>query len=186
MIVVNALRRTASLTVTLVAAMALATPALGACGLTAESVAKAEVVFVGTLTGVSPDGNNATFQVEEIWRGSVLVVGKGVGIDTTNSLQRLELPPPDAPPSSYLVLASVVAGQLHTGDSCEIFPFPWDANYAAFRPADAPAASGGSGASGGSATDAGFPVAVVAVGAALLVLAVVGVVAFRRGPAAGA
>jgi len=173
------LRRICAILLSATAAMTLATPALGACGLTAESVAKAEVVFVGLLTGVSPDGNNATFQVQEIWRGSVLVVGKGVGIDTTNSLQRLELPPPDAPPSSYLVLASVVAGQLHTGDSCEIFPFPWDDSYAAFRPAGAP--SGES-----PTTGAGFPAAVVAVGAALLVLAVVGVVAFRRGPARGA
>jgi hypothetical protein len=174
------MRRTAALTVTLIAATTLATPALGACGLTAESVAKAEVVFVGQLTEVSPDGNSAIFQVEEIWRGSVLVVGKGVGIDTTNSLQRLELPPPDAPPSSYLVLARVVGGQLHTGDSCEIFPFPWDASYAAFRPAGAPSP-------GESTTaDGGFPGAVVAVGAALLVLSVVGVVAFARGRATNA
>ena len=172
------LRRISAILLSATAAMTLAAPALAACGLTAESVAKAEVLFVGLLTGVSPDGNNATFQVQEIWRGSVLVVGKGVGIDTTNSLQLLERPPPGAPPSSYLVLANVVAGQLHTGDSCEIFPFPWDASYAAFRPADAPGES--------PTTGAGFPGAVVAVGAALLVLAVVGVVAFRRGPARGA
>ena len=177
MIGLNPLRRTAALTVTLTAALTVAAPALAACGVTAEAVAKAEVVFVGLLTEVSADGNNATFNVEEIWRGSGLVVGKAVVIDTTNSLQRLELPPPGAPPSSYLVLADTVDGQLHTGDSCEIFPFPWDASYAAFRPAGAP--------STGDSPTAGvdIPGAVVAVGAALLVLAVVGVVAFRRGAA---
>jgi len=168
-------RRTGAMLLSVVAAMTLATPALAACGLTAESVAKAEVVFVGLLTEVSPDGNNATFNVEENWRGIGLVMGKAVVIDTTNSLQRLELPPSGVPPSSYLVLANTVGGQLHTGDSCEVFPFPWDASYGAFRPADAPPPGGS------PSTGAGFPGAVVAVGAALLVLGVVGAVAFRRG-----
>jgi hypothetical protein len=128
---------------------------------------------------VGGDGTNATFQVEDIWRGSGLVVGKTVVIDTTNSLLLLELPPPGMPVSAsrYVVLANTVDGQLHTGDSCEIFPFPWDDSYAAFRPADAPPP-------GESPTaDVGFPGTLVAVGAALLLLTVVGVVAFSRWPA---
>jgi hypothetical protein len=162
------------------AAMTLAAPALAACGLTAESVAKAEVVFVGLLAEVSGDGNNATFQVEEVWRGNGLAVGLEAGLDTTNSIISLDMPPPGVPPQSYLVLADTVDGQLHTGDSCEIFAFPWDPSYEEFRPAGVPPP-------GASPTsDAGVPGAVVALGAALLVVAVVGVVAFRRGPGAPA
>jgi hypothetical protein len=138
----RAIRRTAALGLALVAAMTVATPALAACGLTAESVARADAVFVGQLAGVSADGTTATFKVEEIWRGSGLVVGEIAQIDTTNALQRLELPPTGAPASRYLVLANTVNGELHTGDSCEVFPYPWDAGYAAFRPADAPPPSG--------------------------------------------
>ena len=177
MIGLKAMRRTAALPLALLAAMTLATPGMAACGLTAESVGQAEAVFVGLLTDVGADGTNATFEVEEIWRGGGLVVGKGVGIDTTNSLQQLELPPPDAPLSLYLVLANTLDGQLHTGDSCEIFPFPWDPSYADFRPAGVPPPDAS------PTSDPGVPGAVVAAGAALLVLAVVGVVAFRRGPA---
>jgi hypothetical protein len=175
-------RRICAILLSTTAAITLATPALAACGLTAESVAKAEVVFVGLLADVSGDGNSATLQVEEIWRGSGLVVGMTVGIDTTNSLQRLELPPPGTPVSAsrYVVLANTVGGQLHTGDSCEVFPFPWDDSYAALGPAAAPPPSGS------PTADGGFPAPVVAVGAALLLLAVVGVVAFSRGQAKGA
>lgn len=173
----KALRRTAAMSVALLAAMTLATLARAACGLTAQSVGAAQAVFVGLLTDVSADGTNATFEVQEVWRGGGLVAGKGVGIDTTNSLQRLELPPPDAPLPLYLVLANTVDGQLHTGDSCELFPFPWDPSYADFRPAGVPPPDAS------PASDAAFPVAALALGAALLVLAVVGVVAFRRGPA---
>jgi len=174
MIGAKAIRCTAALTLTLIAAMTLPTPAQAACGLTDESVAKAQVVFVGLLAEVSADGHTATFQVEEVWRGSELVVGKGVAVDTTNALQRLELPPAGVSPSDYVVLANTVDGQLHTGDSCEIFPFPWDASYAAFRSADAPPAAKSAGA------DAGVPAAVVVVVAGVLVLAVVSAVAFRR------
>jgi hypothetical protein len=176
MIGVKAIRRTAAMAIPLVATMTMAAPALAACGLTPESVAQADVVFVGLLTKVTVDGNSATFTVEEVWRGSGLVVGEGVQIDTANSLQRLELPPSGAPASRYLVLANIVAGQLHTGDSCELFPYPWDATYAAFRPADAPPTTGSD-----AATDAGFPSALVAAAGAAVVLVIVGFVAFRRG-----
>ena len=176
MIGAKAMRHAAALTLPLVATMTMAAPALAACGLTSQSVAQADVVFVGLLTEVTADGNSATFTVEEIWRGSGLVVGEGVPIDTTNSLQRLELPPSGAPASRYLVLANVAAGQLHTGDSCELFPFPWDASYAAFRPADAPPPTGSD-----AATAGGIPSALVAAGAAAAVLVIVGFVAFRRG-----
>lgn len=167
-------RHAAALTLALVATLTMATPAAAACGLTVEAVAEAEVVFVGRLADVSADGNSATFNVEEIWRGSGLVVGGAVAVDTTNSLQQLELPPAGARASRYLVLANTVGGQLHTGDSCEVFPFPWDASYAAYRPADAPPPAASRSA------DAGLPGAIVAAAAALLLLAVVGAVAFRR------
>lgn len=167
--------RTAALSLTLVATVTMATPALAACGLTAESVARAGASFVGQLAGVSADGTSATFMVEEIWRGSGLVVEEMVQIDTTNSLQRLELPPPGAPASRYLVLANAVNGQLHTGDSCEVFPFPWDAGYAAFRPADAPPPTG-SETGGGS----GPPMEVLILIGVGVVMVAVSAFAFRR------
>jgi hypothetical protein len=177
MIGLKAVRRTAALNLALIATMTMAAPAMAACGLTPEAVAQADVAFVGLLADVSADGNSASFQVEEIWRGSGLAVGEGVAIDTTNSLQSLDLPPSGAPAPRYLVLASVVGGQLHTGDSCEVFPYPWDAAYAAFRPADAPPP-----AESDAETAGGFPSALVAAAAAVVVLVIVGLVAFRRGP----
>jgi hypothetical protein len=49
----------------------------------------------------------------------------------------LEMPPPGFDLSRYVVLAGVREGRLHTGDlpsTCDLYPFPWDASYAAFRP----------------------------------------------------
>jgi hypothetical protein len=150
--------------------------AFAACGLTPEAVASAEVVFVGTLSSVSADGTSATFLVEEIWKGGGLVAGEPATIDTTNALQSLSPPPPGAGPSRYLVLASDVGGQLRSGSSCNLFHYPWDASYAAFRPADAPPASD-------SETDAGggIPAAVAGVAAAAALLIVVSFISFRRG-----
>jgi len=166
------LRRTGTMTLALVGSLMLATPTLAACALTAKSVAKAEVVFVGLLSGVSPEGPTATFEVEDVWRGTGPIVGSPIVIDTLNPM---ELAPPNTPAFRYLVLATTVGGQLRTGDGCDLgFPFPWDASYVAFRPADAPAPPE-------STTAGGVPGAVLLAAGVVLLLGVVGVFAFRRG-----
>ena len=180
MIGTNAMRRTAAVTLAVAGAITMATPTLGACGLTAAAVAKADASFVGQLTGVSGDGTSATFKVEQVWRGSGLVVDEMVQVDTTGSLQSLELPPAGVPASRYLVLAMTVGGQLHTGDSCEVFPFPWDASYAAFRPADASPPTGSEDDSGGP------PVEVLVLIGMTVLAAGVSAYAFRRTRAPGA
>ncbi len=175
----NRLLRAGLATAALALAPWLAATTMAACGVTAESVAKADVVFVGLLTDVSFDGTHATFQVQELWRGTGPRVGGVIAVDTTNSLQRLELPPAGTPPSRYLVLAQSADGRLHTGKSCDVFPFPWDESYAGYRPADAPSPAPGR----ESGTASGVPPAVAVVTATALVLVIVGFVAFRRGSA---
>lgn len=154
----------------------LAGRAMGACGLTEEAVARAQVVFVGTLSSVSADGTSATFLVEDIWKGSGLVAGAPATIDTTGALQSLSLPPPGVRLPRYIVLAKTVDGRLHSGSSCELFHFPWDASYASFRPAAAPSPGSSEGDASG-----GVPAHVVGVAAAAALLIVVSFIAFRRG-----
>jgi hypothetical protein len=179
MIVANAARRTGALTVALVAAMTLATPALAACGVSAESVAGAEVVFVGTLTFASDDGSVGRFDVEDVWKAGGLVLASPVSVQGAPGM--VTMPPPGAGAQVFLVLADAVDGApTVTGNDCSSWLIPWDDSYAAFRPAGAPPPSGS------PTADGGFPAPVVAVGAALLLLAVVGVVAFSRGSAKGA
>lgn len=156
-------------------ALALAAPVVrAACGLTAISVAAADVVFVGQLTGVRDTGV-ATFEIEDVWErdGLTLAVGESVEVDTLVGM--LEMPPPGSEAFRYVVLASLFGARLQSGlTDCANFPFPWDASYAAFRPVDAPLppTQDGSGVQG--------PVLVL-IGAGALV-AVVAVLAFRRRP----
>ena len=143
-----------------------------ACAVTAESVAKADVVFVGTLTGISPD-RTATFEVEDAWRGdlrpgaSVLVEAATVG---------LEMPPDSAGPFRYLVLADQRADGLHVGDNCAAYPFPWDGSYAAFRPVSAPAEV---------ADGIPFPLFALVIGAAVMIGLGAFLVGSRRSPTPG-
>ena len=133
-----------------VALLMAATPAHAACAVTAESVAAADVVFVGVLKAVDRSGA-ATFEIEEVWRGQQFVTGEMVNIEAANV--GLEVPPdPNAQSLTYLVLASERDGVLRTGDAgsdlCARYPFPWDASYASLKPPTgdpqpAPTESGG-------------------------------------------
>jgi hypothetical protein len=54
----------------------------------AESIAAAQVVFVGTVTALDHEGRVATFRVEEVWKGGVL--GETVVVNGGPSLRELE------------------------------------------------------------------------------------------------
>ena len=131
--------RRGTLAAVALAAMALliaAPPAQAACAVTAESVAAADVVFVGVLRAVDGSGV-ATFEIEEVWRGQQFVTGEMVNIEAANV--GIEVPPdPNAPSQRYLVLASERDGVIRTGDAggdlCARYPFPWDAGYARLKP----------------------------------------------------
>jgi len=170
------LRRTGAFAVAVVAATTLAAPTWAACGVTPEAVAQAEVAFVGSLTDVSADGAQATFKIEEVWRGPGLSAG-GSSPNVFASPGTFQMPPAGAPAFRYLILAHTAGGRLVTGDECRLFPFPWDDSYAAFRPVDTPLPSDAPGPTGG---EGGPPGAVLVAAAALVVLGVVGVFAFRR------
>lgn len=147
------------------------TVALAACAVTAEAVAAAPIVFVGTQTASSGDGSSASLRVEEVWRGGGLVVGEEVQVDAAPGT--FGLPPPDAPLLRYLMLVEARGGRLRTGDNCALFAFAWDPSYAVFRPADAPPAS---------AADAGIPWQVIAAIGASALLVIVAGFAFRPRP----
>jgi len=168
----ESLRRIAAMTLPLLGSLMLAMPAQAACGLTAESVARAEVAFVGTLTAVSADGAIGTFEIEDVWRSAE--IGLAGTVEVAASPGTFQLPPANVPAFRYLVLAHSFGGTLSTGDSCELFPFPWDDSYAVFKPTvvstpPAPAEGGGP------------PGAVLLAAGAVVLLGLVGVLAFRRG-----
>ncbi len=154
-------------------ALAVAAPVVrAACGLTAISVGRADVVFVGQLTGVDGTGV-ATFEVEDVWEGDglTLTVGESVEVETPAGL--LQMAPPGSGAFRYVVLARLFGASLQSGfTDCSNYPFPWDASYAEFRPVDAPLPPT-EGESGGQG-----PVLVL-IGAGVLV-AVIAAIAFRR------
>jgi hypothetical protein len=147
------------------------TPTHAACGVDPEQVARSEVVFIGLLTAVAPDGL-ATFQVEEVWRGEAWVtVGEPVDVEASD--EGLEVPPGGAS-IRYLVVAGERDGVIYTNDptnTCARAPFPWDDSYAAFRPPQAPVDAEPSPAEGA------FPVLPLVIGAAV----VIAVAAFAAG-----
>ena len=118
-----------------VALLMAATPAHAACAVTAESVAAADVVFVGVLRAVDRTGV-ATFEIEEVWRGQQFITGEMVNVEAANV--GIEVPPnPDVQSATYLVLASERDGVFRTGDAGSDLC----ARYAAFRPAQPAAQS---------------------------------------------
>ena len=153
--------------------LGLAQPTLAACSLTAEAVAAAPIAFVGTLTDVSADGAQAIFEVEDVWRGLDLSAGVS-SPEVVASPGRFQMPPAGTPAIRFLVLAHTVDGMLRTGDECRLFPFPWDASYAAFRPRAAPPSATG------DAEPAGIPGPVLMPIVAAAVMVVIGFFAFRR------
>jgi hypothetical protein len=128
------------------------------------SVAAADVAFVGTLTGTNPAGDQVTMAVQDVWSAGDLpaaVVVNGVPGQWSGMTA-----------GTYLVLASVVNGGLRIGvGECDI-AIPWDASYAALRPATAHAPQA-------SSQEAGIPVPLLVIAGAVGLVAVVSLLAFR-------
>lgn len=172
----DTLRRSGGIAVTLLALLWLAASADAAtCGPGPATIAAADVVFVGTLTAADATGSQATFAVEEVWKGYDLASV----VTVTGSPGQWSRP---ASITRYLVLARVTGGTLQLGVECNQ-AYPWDASLAAERPATAHPPVG-------AATDAEIQVPLpIFVGAGIVALvAGISLVAFRgpRTPPGGA
>ena len=129
----------------------------------------AEVAFLGTAVAVSEARSSATFRVEETWAGTVgpsvevfgLNGGRGMSEDdrTWQAGQR------------YLVIPYVIGGQL--ADHICSGTRPWANELAALRPPGAIAVEP-------AATPAAPPWPVLIAVAIVLVVGLVGLLAFRR------
>lgn len=130
-----------------------------------QALRNAEVVFVGTVRATRAGGSVASFAVEEVWRGSL-----GEAVEVRGSFDG-DRPGEDdrvwTVGQRYLVLPVQFDGALR--DNICTATTEWRPEMGDLRP---------DGATGGGA---GFPAAIVAPAFALLLLAVVGAVAFRRG-----
>lgn len=168
MTAIGTLRRTCAIATAAVAALALAAPAGAACALTPEAVAGADVAFVGTLLEVHGDSDRATFEIEEVWSGAGVSVHARSPEIATALPGMFQMPEPGAPAARYLVLARREAdGLLWTGSDCEHGRYEWDPSLAEFRPNAPPAVAQGI-----------HPL--IGVVAAVAVIGIVGVLAFRR------
>jgi len=112
-------------------------PALADCQMAGpldESIARAEVVFVGRVSEIDAGGRSAAVEVAEVWKGDVAnrIVVDG-GLDPANPAEddrTFELG------VTYLFLPSVVDG--HLVDSICSATTPWDeASIAGLRPGGA-------------------------------------------------
>jgi len=170
------LRRSGATAMALAAALWLVAQAEAAtCGPAPDVVASADVVFVGTLTAADSTGTQATFAVEEVWKGDDLPSVVAV----TGSPGQWFVP---APLTRYLVLATAAGGTLHVGNECNQ-AYLWDASMAAQRPSTAhPPLS--------ASTDAvvEVPVPILVIAGIVALVAGVSLVAFRgpRTPTDGA
>lgn len=85
--------RLAAFTAAIVGSLALPQPAAASCiTLPAldEALAAAPVAFVGTVAETKHDGRTATFEVEEVWKGSVgarVVVNGGPEVDAMEAAE---------------------------------------------------------------------------------------------------
>jgi len=130
-----------------------------------QEISQAEVVFVGTVSATDAGGSVATFEVEEVWRGSL-----GEAVEVRGSLDG-DRPGEDdriwTVGKRYLVLPVQFDGALR--DNICTATTEWRPELAELRPPGAPAAK------------AELPGAVLLAAAVLVVLGVVGVFALRRG-----
>ena len=161
-------RQRGCITVALVAAICpvLLAPAAEAatCGPSEGTIAAADVAFVGTLAGPQ-DSPQATFAVEEVWKGgnlAAVVQVAGVPGQWSDS----------SAAGRYLVLATVVGSSLQVGSECNL-AYLWDASMAAWRPAAAHAPTG-------AETEAGMPVELVVIVSIAALILIVSGLAFRR------
>jgi hypothetical protein len=100
------------------------------CGLASITLDLADVVFVGTMTAAAASEMQATFTVDEVWKGEIpaaVDVGGPAGQQWVNQSMT---------GAKYLVLATVAGGGLRVGEGCN-WLYPWDPSMAASRPATA-------------------------------------------------
>ena len=170
------LRRSGGIVVALPVVLWLVASAEAAtCGPGPATIAAADVVFVGTLTAADATGTQATFAVEEVWKGDDLPSLVAV----TGSPGQWFDP---APRTLYLVLATAAGGKLHVSNECN-GAYGWDGSMGDLRPATAHPPVG-------AATDAQIevPVPILVVAGVVALVAGISLVAFRgpRTPADGA
>jgi hypothetical protein len=169
----NALRRRFRVAVASVAAASLAslaTTALGAtCPPVQVAIGSADVAFVGTMAAVDSAGTQATFAVEEVWKGGDLPTEVEV-----IGLFGLQWTDPSMAGARYLVLADVVAGGLQVGGECNQVSL-WDPSMAEARPATAhpPAVQD---------AELDLPIPLILIGGVILLVAAVSAFAFRSSP----
>jgi hypothetical protein len=127
-----------------------------------NSIAEADIVFVGTVVGLDHDGRTATFRVEDVWKGRVgetVVVHAGPGIAAIeNAAARGEGVASSVDRSysmgtRYLVLPFGRSGDV-LGDSICSNTRPYADGFASLRPAGAHPPLAGSGAPA-SSTESG-------------------------------
>lgn len=169
----------------LAALLAIPAPALADCAVPPPlevSLKTADLVFVGTVSGIEADGHSATFEVEEIWRGDVPATVQVAGGE--NPAQPAEDDRTFELGTKYVVIPSLRDGRLV--DSLCSGTTPWDDSYAAIRPVDArpatasapPTETGGQSSLLAGLGDLAMPALTVLVIGTLLVVTVV--VAGRR------
>lgn len=139
-----------------------------------EHLARADVVFVGTVVSVTDEQRTALVQVEEIWRGSQLpaevTVHGGFDPGAFTSVDRgFEAG------ARYLFAPSIAEGRLQDS-SCSATQL-WSDELADLRPATVATPPPDSGAEDGSR--GGVPMPLVVAGIALVLVAGLSVIAFR-------
>lgn len=146
----------------------------------AEALAKADIVFVGTVTATAEHNLWATVAVEEVWKGPDLPadfqIRGGQGGNAASSVDR-----EFTPGTKYLFVPVAIENGFASDNSCSPTR-PWDDTLVGLRPANARGPIGGS-----SAAPVGFdfggaiaPFAVAAVIAGLVLA--VGLLARSRQP----
>jgi hypothetical protein len=110
-----------------------------------QSVAEADVAFVGTVVALDHDGRTATFRVEDVWKGAVpetVVVHGGPGIATIEEAARqgrgvaTSVDRTYTAGTRYLMLPSGKAKGVFLDNSCTNTQ-PYTAGLADLRPAGA-------------------------------------------------
>jgi hypothetical protein len=136
--------RSTALTAAIVGSLALSQAAAASCITLPPldvALAAAPVAFVGTVVETKHDGRTATFEVEEVWKGSVgarVVVNGGPEIDAITSVDRAY-----ETGVRYLVVPAGARGNVMTDNACSSTQ-PYTAALASRAPSGAaPPADGG-------------------------------------------
>lgn len=139
-----------------------------------QALSNSDSVFVGTIVGLANADRDATFAVDEVWRGPDLaaevVAHGGPGGNGASSVDRTW-----EAGAKYLVFASIADGQL-TDNSCSTTQI-WSDDLAALRPSDARPPGDPN-----DSTTPGLPGALVVVIGVVAALGLVSFLVFRSRP----